>query len=68
MRGKKGLFQHKEQANPSSIAKAIVNSAQGRPLYLFVSLSNVICGVQDVKDTIDEARKMRVKNNKTAFC
>ncbi|XVF81640.1 hypothetical protein PTKIN_Ptkin15bG0171500 [Pterospermum kingtungense] len=48
----------------TSIAKSIVNSAQERSLYRFVSLSAVTCGVKDVRDAVEEARKMRVKNNK----
>ncbi|XVE78457.1 hypothetical protein DITRI_Ditri13aG0146900 [Diplodiscus trichospermus] len=48
----------------TSIAKSIVNSAQERSLYRFVSLSAVTSGVKDVRDAVEEARKMRVKNNK----
>lgn len=48
----------------TSIAKSIVNSAQDRSMYRFVSLSAVTCGVKDVRDAVEEARKMRVKNNK----
>lgn len=48
----------------TSIAKSIVNSSQERSLYRFVSLSAVTCGVKDVRDAVEEARKMRVKNNK----
>ncbi|XP_028795969.1 ATPase WRNIP1 [Neltuma alba] len=50
----------------TSIAKAIVNSAtssqkQQCPSYRFVSLSAVTSGVKDVRDAVDEARKLRVK-------
>ncbi|MBA0610258.1 hypothetical protein Godav_011125 [Gossypium davidsonii] len=48
----------------TSIAKSIINSAQDRSMYRFVSLSAVTCGVKDVRDAVEEARKMRVKNNK----
>ncbi|KAM1042404.1 hypothetical protein ACFX13_032187 [Malus domestica] len=44
----------------TSIAKSIINSAS-RPCssYRFVSLSAVTCGVKDVRDAIDEARKKK---------
>ncbi|XP_021273641.1 ATPase WRNIP1 [Herrania umbratica] len=48
----------------TSIAKSIVNSSQQRSFYRFVSLSPVTCGVKDVRDAVEEARKMRAKNNK----
>ncbi|WRX11214.1 ATPase [Theobroma cacao] len=48
----------------TSIAKSIVNSSQERSFYRFVSLSPVTCGVKDVRDAVEEARKMRAKNNK----
>lgn len=48
----------------TSIAKSIVNSAQERSFYRFVSLSAVTSGVKDVRDAVEEARKMRIKNNK----
>ncbi|MBA0553444.1 hypothetical protein Golob_012627, partial [Gossypium lobatum] len=48
----------------TSIAKSIINSAQDRSMYRLVSLSAVTCGVKDVRDAVEEARKMRVKNNK----
>ncbi|KAK4834101.1 hypothetical protein QYF36_016829 [Acer negundo] len=55
----------------TSIAKAIINSIplhnnQNKPvlLYRLVCLSVVTCGVKDVRDTVEEAKKMRVKNNK----
>ncbi|OMO88981.1 hypothetical protein COLO4_20003 [Corchorus olitorius] len=48
----------------TSIAKSIVNSSQERSLYRFVTLSAVTCGVKDVRDAVEEARKLRVKSNK----
>ncbi|KAJ8775410.1 hypothetical protein K2173_023175 [Erythroxylum novogranatense] len=54
----------------TSIAKAIVNSTQDATglgslrLYRFVLLSAVTCGVKDVRDSVDEARKMKAKNGK----
>ncbi|KAK4276388.1 hypothetical protein QN277_019337 [Acacia crassicarpa] len=52
----------------TSIAKAIVNSTnssqkQQCPSYRFVSLSAVTSGVKDVRDAVDEARKLRAKCN-----
>ncbi|KAI4308599.1 hypothetical protein L6164_031655 [Bauhinia variegata] len=54
----------------TSIAKAIVNSAslqkqrqQQCPYYRFVSLSAVTSGVKDVRDAVEEARKLKVKSN-----
>ncbi|KAL6570525.1 hypothetical protein OROGR_000075 [Orobanche gracilis] len=50
----------------TSIAKAIVSScgASGSSLYRFVSLSAVTCGVKDVREAVEDARKMKLKNNK----
>ncbi|XP_054819087.1 uncharacterized protein LOC129318389 [Prosopis cineraria] len=55
-------------AGKTSIAKAIVNSASSSQKqqcfsYRFVSLSAVTSGVKDVRDAVDEARKLRVKCN-----
>ncbi|KAL1307179.1 hypothetical protein AAHE18_17G013300 [Arachis hypogaea] len=49
----------------TTIARAIVNSFphQQCPCYRFVSLSAVTSGVKDVRDAVDEARKLRVKSN-----
>lgn len=52
----------------TTIAKAIVNSStttKDSALYRFVSLSAVTSGVKDVRDAVDEARKVRVKTNQT---
>ncbi|RDX61768.1 ATPase WRNIP1, partial [Mucuna pruriens] len=48
----------------TTIAKAIVNSATPT-CYRFVSLSAVTSGVKDVRDAVDEARKVRLKSNQT---
>lgn len=48
----------------TSIAKAIVSSCSQRASYRFVSLSAVTCGVKDVRDAVDDARKMREKSSK----
>ncbi|GMJ01268.1 hypothetical protein like AT1G24290 [Hibiscus trionum] len=58
------IFWGPPGSGKTSIAKSIVNSAQDRSLYRFVSLSAVTSGVKDVRDAVEEARKMRVKNNK----
>lgn len=42
----------------TSIAKAIVNSSSHPSSYRFVSLSAVTAGVKDVRDVVDEARKI----------
>ncbi|KAG9128960.1 hypothetical protein Leryth_014745 [Lithospermum erythrorhizon] len=47
----------------TTIAKAIVNSTKARCSYRFVSLSAVTCGVKDVRDVSDEARKWRNKDS-----
>ncbi|KZV44815.1 hypothetical protein F511_09858 [Dorcoceras hygrometricum] len=47
----------------TSIARAIVSSCSST-LYRFVSLSAVNCGVKDVRDTVDEAKKLKLKANK----
>uniref|UniRef100_A0A2N9FJQ6 UBA domain-containing protein n=1 Tax=Fagus sylvatica TaxID=28930 RepID=A0A2N9FJQ6_FAGSY len=50
----------------TSIAKAIVNSTSSTSSsfsYRFVSLSAVTCGVKDVRDVVDDARKLRQSNN-----
>lgn len=52
----------------TSIARAIVNtcsaSEAGVNTYRFVSLSAVTSGVKDVRDAVDEARRMKKKSNK----
>lgn len=48
----------------TSIAKAIVSSSSQRASYRFVCLSAVTCGVKDVRDAVDDARKMREKSSK----
>lgn len=50
----------------TSIARAIVTSAnsQGSSSYRFVSLSAVTCGVKDVRDAFEDARKFKLKNSK----
>ncbi|PIN22178.1 ATPase related to the helicase subunit of the Holliday junction resolvase [Handroanthus impetiginosus] len=47
----------------TSIAKAIVSSC-GSSVYKFVSLSAVTCGVKDVRDAVEAARKLKLKSNK----
>lgn len=47
----------------TSIARAVVSSC-GSSFYRFVSLSAVTCGVKDVRDTVDEARKLKQKAHK----
>ncbi|KAK2378337.1 replication factor C subunit [Trifolium repens] len=50
----------------TTIAKAIVNSSNSTStFYRFVSLSAVTSGVKDVRDAVDEARKLRLKTNQT---
>ncbi|XP_004491631.1 uncharacterized protein [Cicer arietinum] len=50
----------------TTIAKAIVNSSPTTStFYRFVSLSAVTSGVKDVRDAVDEARKLRIKTNQT---
>uniref|UniRef100_A0A0V0HEV9 Putative ovule protein n=1 Tax=Solanum chacoense TaxID=4108 RepID=A0A0V0HEV9_SOLCH len=52
----------------TSIARAIVNtcsaSEAGENTYRFVSLSAVTSGVKDVREAVDEARRMKKKSNK----
>ncbi|XP_038877049.1 ATPase WRNIP1 [Benincasa hispida] len=49
----------------TSIAKAIVGSTSSfSQSFRFVSLSAVTSGVKDVRDAVEEARKIRIKNNK----
>ncbi|XP_009587697.1 uncharacterized protein [Nicotiana tomentosiformis] len=50
----------------TSIARAIVNtcSASENNTYRFVSLSAVTSGVKDVRDAVDEARRLKKKSNK----
>ncbi|GLT79477.1 hypothetical protein SLA2020_509640 [Shorea laevis] len=48
----------------TSIAKSIVNSTKQPSLYRFVSLSAVTSGVKDVRDAVEDARKMRVNSHK----
>ncbi|KAE9605844.1 putative adenosinetriphosphatase [Lupinus albus] len=45
----------------TTLAKAIVTNSK----YRFVSLSAVTSGVKDVRDAVDEARKLRLKTNQT---
>lgn len=47
----------------TSIAKAIVNSSSQPSSYRFVSLSAVTAGVKDVRDVVEEARKIKVSKN-----
>ncbi|KAI5432569.1 hypothetical protein KIW84_020035 [Lathyrus oleraceus] len=50
----------------TTIAKAIVNSSTTTStFYRFVSLSAVTSGVKDVREAVDEARKLRLKTNQT---
>ncbi|GAU17617.1 hypothetical protein TSUD_254920 [Trifolium subterraneum] len=50
----------------TTIAKAIINSSNSTStFYRFVSLSAVTSGVKDVRDAVDEARKLRLKTNQT---
>ncbi|KAK8614848.1 hypothetical protein V6N13_068637 [Hibiscus sabdariffa] len=58
------IFWGPPGSGKTSIAKSIVNSAQERSSYRFVSLSAVTSGVKDVRDAVEEARRMRIKNNK----
>ena len=50
----------------TSIAKAIVNSCSSSSFcsYIFVSLFAITSGVKDVRDAVDDARKLRILNNK----
>ncbi|XP_011000671.1 PREDICTED: ATPase WRNIP1 [Populus euphratica] len=50
----------------TSIARAIVTSAnsQGSSSYRFVPMSAVTCGVKDVRDAVEDARKFKLKNSK----
>ncbi|OIW02448.1 hypothetical protein TanjilG_05041 [Lupinus angustifolius] len=45
----------------TTLAKAIVTNSK----YRFVSLSAVTSGVKDVRDAVDEARKLRLKTDQT---
>ncbi|KAL0400145.1 UNVERIFIED_CONTAM: ATPase WRNIP1 [Sesamum radiatum] len=49
----------------TSIAKAIVSSCGGSSSYRFVSLSAVTCGVKDVREAVEEARKSKLKTSKS---
>ncbi|XP_010260772.1 PREDICTED: ATPase WRNIP1 [Nelumbo nucifera] len=49
----------------TSIARAIANSSPAS--YRFVSLSAVTAGVKDVRDAVEEARKMKKKNKRTVL-
>lgn len=52
----------------TSIARAIVNSfASTTSSYRFVPLSAVTCGVKDVRDAVDEARRMKKMNKRTVL-
>lgn len=65
------IFWGPPGSGKTSIAKAIVHSAtsqkkqqqQNCPCYRFVLLSAVNSGVKDVRDAVDEARKLKVKSN-----
>lgn len=48
----------------TSIARAIVNSCASASSYRFVSLSAVTCGVKDVREAVEAARKSKTKSNK----
>ncbi|KAA8526177.1 hypothetical protein F0562_008084 [Nyssa sinensis] len=48
----------------TSIARAIVNSSSSSSTYRFVSLSAVTSGVKDVRDAVEDARKLKLKNSK----
>lgn len=49
----------------TSIAKAIVGSTSSfSQSFRFLSLSAVTSGVKDIRDAVEEARKIRIKNNK----
>ncbi|KAK3006190.1 hypothetical protein RJ639_015806 [Escallonia herrerae] len=48
----------------TSIARAMVNSSSISSTYRFVSLSAIISGVKDVKDVVEEAKKLKLKNSK----
>ncbi|KAL6976009.1 hypothetical protein U1Q18_024804 [Sarracenia purpurea var. burkii] len=48
----------------TSIARAIVNSSSSSSSsYLFVSLSAVTSGVKDIRDVVEDARKLKAKSN-----
>ncbi|KAL0444625.1 UNVERIFIED_CONTAM: ATPase WRNIP1 [Sesamum latifolium] len=51
----------------TSIAKAIVSfcGGCGSSSYRFVSLSAVTCGVKDVREAVEEARKSKLKTSKS---
>ncbi|XP_057955891.1 uncharacterized protein LOC131149458 [Malania oleifera] len=48
----------------TSIAKAIVNSTSSQSSYRLVCLSAVTCGVKDVREAVEDARKSKLKNNR----
>ncbi|KAG6715535.1 hypothetical protein I3843_05G236500 [Carya illinoinensis] len=50
----------------TSIAKAIANStsASSSSSYRFVPLSAVTCGVKGIRDTVEDARRLRLSKNK----
>lgn len=50
----------------TSIARAILNSTSNASClsYRFVCLSPVTCGVKDIRDAVEESRKLKLKNNK----
>ncbi|XP_052206212.1 uncharacterized protein LOC127810668 [Diospyros lotus] len=49
----------------TSIARAIVNSSSSSAnSYVFVSLSAVTSGVKDVRDAVEEARRVKLKSRK----
>lgn len=49
----------------TSIAKAIANSASASSSsFRFVFLSAVTCGVKDIRDAVEDAKKLRLSSNK----
>ncbi|CAM8948566.1 unnamed protein product [Rhodiola kirilowii] len=63
------LFWGPPGTGKTSIVKAIFSSlnssAAGSDLkYQFVSLSAVTCGVKDVREAVESAKKMRIRSNK----
>lgn len=48
----------------TSIARSILHSSKHPFLYRFVSLSAITSGVKDVRDAVEDARKLRLKTNK----
>lgn len=48
----------------TSIARAIVNSCSPSSSYRFVSLSAVTCGVKDVREAVEAARRSKTRSGK----